>query len=223
MNKTKPSRSKNNQVMEVINKPRIDYTRKSLQFFFGDWRKIVSGIVVLTIPVLNNLWRFFPEYMSHSYYGTFQSYVWTVCIHIVVLALGVAWFFSVPEKDKVLRSITLSVIFYATLLTYQSLEFGEGTPLWLDISASAVIFAGLYFCLQYIQKNYLDKPNDYKALHDGLVYDLHHQRFLGSINRIAGLLEIAEIDEPYKCLCSQEINELKESIAYIAEKYETLN
>ena len=47
--------------------------------------------------------------------------------------------------------------------------------------------------------------------------------FLGSINRIAGLLEIAEMDEPYKCLCTEEINELKESIAYIAEKYESLN
>ncbi len=209
--------------MEVINKPKIAYTRKSLQFFFGDWRKIVSGVVVLTIPVLNNLWRLFPENMPHPYYGTFQSYVWTVCIHIVVLALGIAWFFSVPEKDRVLRSIALSVIFYATLLIYQSLEFGEGTPLWIDISASTIIFTALYFCLQYIQKNYLDKPNDYKALHDGLVYDLHHQRFLGSINRIAGLLEIAEMDEPYKCLCTEEIDELKESIAYIAEKYETLN
>ncbi|MGB3779195.1 MAG: hypothetical protein WA960_12620 [Tunicatimonas sp.] len=87
-------------------------------------------------------------------------------------------------------------------------------PLFLPLSISA---------FNTSKKNYLDKPNDYKALHDGLVYDLHHQRFLGSINRIAGLLEIAEMDEPYKCLCTEEIDELKESIAYIAEKYETLN
>ena len=59
-------------------------------------------------------------------------------------------------------------------------------------------------------------------MHDGLVYDLHHQRFLGSINRIAGLVEMAEMEEPYKHLCAEEIKELKESIAYIAEKYESL-
>lgn len=122
-----------------------------------------------------------------------------------------------------MRFISLSVVAYGVLLTYQSLEFGDGTPLWIDISASAVIFAGLYLCLQYIQKNYLNKPSDYKTLHDGLVYDLHHQRFLGSINRIAGLLEISEMDEPYKCLCVKEVDELKKSIAYIAEKYEALN
>ena len=213
----------NNQIMEVINKPRIVYTKKSLQFFFSDWRKVVAAIVILSLPLLNNLWRLFPESAPNDFYGTLQVFVWMICIHLMILGLGIALYFYFPEKDKVLRFISLSVIAYGVLLTLQVFEFTKGTPLWLDVSASAVIFAGLYFCLQYIQKNYLDKPNDYKALHDGLVYDLHHQRFLGSINRIAGLLEIAEIDEPYKCLCSQEINELKESIAYIAEKYEALN
>lgn len=209
--------------MEVINKPKIAYTKKSLQFFFSDWRKVVAAIVILSLPLLNNLWRLFPEDVSNEFYGTHQVFVWMVCIHLMILALGVAWYFSFPEKDKVLRFISLSVIAYGVLLTIQVFEFTKGTPLWLDIVLSAMIFAVLYFCLQYIQKNYLNKPNDYKTLHDGLVYDIHHQRFLGSINRIAGLLEIAEMDEPYKCLCTEEINELKESIAYIAEKYESLN
>ncbi len=209
--------------MEVINKPKISYTRKSVQFFLNDWRKVISAAVVLLLPLLNNLWRFFPEGTNYSMYGDYQTFIWSICIHFMIFVLGLAWFYSIPEKDSVLRFISLSVVAYGILLTYQTLEFGEGTPLWIDLSASAIIFAALYFCLQFIQKNYLGKPNDYKTLHDGLVYDLHHQRFLGSINRIAGLLEIAEMDNRSKCLCAQEIDELKESIAYIAEKYEALN
>lgn len=209
--------------MEVINKPKVSYTKKSFQFFFNDWRKVVSAAVVLLLPLFNNVWRLFPANVSDKSYGTLDVFVWMVCVHLMILILGIAWYFSVPQKDNVLRFIALSVVAYGVLLTLQVFEFAKGTPLWLDISASVIIFAGLYFCLQYIQKNYLDKPNDYKALHDGLVYDLHHQRFLGSINRIAGLLEIAQVEEPYKCLCAEEIDELKESIAYIAEKYEALN
>ncbi len=209
--------------MEVINKPKISYTKKSLQFFLNDWRKVISAAIVLSLPLLNNFWRLFPENVLHESYGTLPVFVWMVCIHLMILIVGVAWYFSVPQKDNVLRFIALSVAAYGVLLTIQVFEFTKGTPLWLDISASAIIFAALYFCLQFIQNNYLSKPNDYKTLHDGLVYDLHHQRFLGSINRIAGLLAIAEMDDRSKCLCAQEINELKESIAYIAEKYETLN
>ena len=213
----------NDQAMEVINKPKVAYTRKSLQFFFSDWRKVVTAIVILSLPLLNNLWRLFPEDVPNDFYGTLPVFVWMICIHLMILALGIAWYFSFSEKDNVLRFISLSVIGYGVLLTLQVFEFAKGTPLWIDITLSAVIFAALYFCLQHIQKNYLDTPDDYKVLHDGLVYDLHHQRFLGSINRIAGMIDVAEMEEPYKCLCAQEIDELKKSIAYIAEKYETLN
>ena len=208
--------------MDVINKPKVARTKKSLQFFLKDKRKIISAIVVILLPLLNNFWRFIPEHITHPYHGTGQVYIWMICIHLMILALGIAWYFSVPGKDQVLRLISLSVIAYGTLLTYQTLGFGDGTPLWIDLIASTVVFTFLYFCLRYIKKNYLEKPDDYKTLHDGLVYDLHHQRFLGSIDRIAGLIDVAEMEKPYKCLCAEEIEELKESIAYIAEKYEAL-
>ena len=220
MKQTKPKQTPPR--MEVINKPKVAYTKKSLQFFFRDWRKIISAIVVMLLPVLNNLWRVIPEDMAHAYYGSFQTFVWTFCIQFMLLLLGIAWYFSIPGKDHVLRFISLSVVGYGVLLTYQTFQFTEGTPLWLDILAAAVIFTFLYLCLRYIQRNYLEKPDDYKTLHDGLVYDLHHQRFLGSINRIAGLIDVAEMEKPYKQLCAEEIEELKESIAYIAEKYESL-
>ena len=208
--------------MEVINKPKVAYTKKSLQFFFRDWRKIISAIVVMLLPLLNNLWRFVPEDIVHSYHGSGQVFAWMICIHLMLLVLGIAWYFSVPEKDHVMQFISLSVVAYGTLLTYQTINYEEGTPFWVDLLASAVIFTFLYFCLRYIQKNYLERPDDYKSLHDGLVYDIHHQRFLSSINRVAGLLDVADMEEPYKHLCAEEIEELKESIAYIAEKYEAL-
>jgi hypothetical protein len=209
--------------MDVINKPKVSYTKKSLQFFFNDWRKVLSAIMVISLPLLNNFWRLFPADAVDESYGTLPVFVWMVCIHLMILAIGLAWYFSIPQKDNVLRFIALSIVAYGVLLTLQVFEFTKGTPLWIDVSASLTIFAVLYFCLQYIQKNYLDKPNDYKALHDGLVYDIHHQRFMGSIDRIEGIIDMAEMDEPYRCYCAKEIEELKESIAYIAEKYEALN
>ena len=119
--------------------------------------------------------------------------------------------------------MALAALAYSILITLETIPFTNGTPLLLDLLVSGVVFFCLYVCLLHIRRNYLDKPDDYKTLHDGLVYDLHHRRFLGSINRIEGMIKAAEMEEPYKCLCASEIEELKKSIAYIAEKYEALN
>ena len=208
--------------MEVINKPKVAYTKKSLQFFFRDRRKIASAIVVLFLPVLGNVWRLIPENVPFPYYETLDIFIWNFCFHLMIPLIGVGWFMSLPSKDLAMRYISLASIAFGVLVTLDTLPFTEETPLWMDLIITALISAFLYFCLRYIQNNYLEKPDDYKVLHDGLVYDLHHQRFLGSINRIAGLTEVGEMEEPYKCLCAKEIEELKQSIAYIAEKYEAL-
>ena len=208
--------------MEVINKPKVAYTKKSLQFFFRDKRKIISAVIVALIPIAESAWRFFPENVDVPIYGDLQIFVWTFSINLIIVVIGSAWTLCVPRKDHVLQYISLSVVAYGTYLTFDALPLTISTPIWMDILASAAIFVCLFFCLRYIQNNYLEKPDDYKKLHDGLVYDIHHQRFLSSINRIAGLLDVADMEEPYKHLCAEEIEELKESIAYIAEKYEAL-
>ena len=220
MEQTKPERSP--QRMEVINKPKIAYTKKSLQFFIRDKRKIVSAVIVALIPIIESSWRFFPEDATIPIYGSLRVFVWTFSVNFIIVLIGLAWAFCVPRKDHVLQYISLSVVAYGIYLTIDALPLTDNTPIWMDVLASIAIFICLYSCLRYIQKNYLERPDDYKAMHDGLVYDLHHQRFLGSINRIAGLVEMAEMEEPYKHLCTEEIEELKESIAYIAEKYESL-
>ena len=209
MKQTKPEQSPSR--MEVINKPKVAYTKKSLQFFFRDKRKIISAILVFFLPALGNVWRFVPDDMPFPYYETFDVFVWNFCFHLMIPLVGIAWFISLPPKDLVMRYLSLGAITFGVLLTIETFPFTEETPLWMDIILTVLISALLYVSLRYIQKNYLEKTDDYKVLHDGLVYDLHHQRFLGSINRVAGMMEVAEMEEPYKCLCAKEIEELKES------------
>ncbi len=220
MEQTKPER--NPQRMEVINKPKIAYAKKSLQFFLRDKRKVASALVVFFLPILSNLWRFFPDNIPFPYYETLDVFVWNFSFHLIIALVGIGWFMSLPSKDLAMRYISLAAVAFGILLTIETLPFTEETPLWMDLLLTAIISLLLYQCLYHIKTKYLEKPDDYKTLHDGLVYDLHHQRFLGSINRIAGLLEVGEMEEPYKHLCAEEIEELKESIAYIAEKYEAL-
>ena len=220
MKQTKPKQTPPR--MEVINKPKVAHTKKSLQFFLRDKRKMISAVFVILLPLTDNLWRIVPEGIPFPFYETLQMFVWTVGVHLLSLLVSLAWYLSIPRKDKVLQFISLSALAYSLLITFETLPFAGGTPLWLDMVVSGVIIVCLYFCIDYIKKNYLEKPDDYKTLHDGLVYDIHHQRFLSSINRVAGLLDVADMEEPYKHLCAEEIEELKESIAYIAEKYEAL-
>ena len=220
MKQTKPKQSPPR--MEVINKPKVAYTKKSLEFFFRDKRKLISAILVISIPIIQNSWRFFPEDLYVPIYSSIDIFVWTFSVNFIIVVVGVAWTLCVPRKDHVLQYLSLSVVAYGIYLTLDTIPFATSTSLWTDILATAAVFFCFYFCLRYIQKNYLERPDDYKQLHDGLVYDIHHQRFLSSIDRVAGLIDVAEMEEPYKCLCAKEIEELKESIAYIAEKYEAL-
>ncbi len=208
--------------MEVINKPKIYYTRKSLQFFFKDKRKVVSALTVVVLPVIGNVWRIIPEDIPFPHYNSLYVFIWTFSTYFMFLVLAIAWYLSVPKKDHALQFITLSAVAFGVFLTFETLPFIGKTPLWLDLVASLVIFTFIYIAINYIKNHYLSKPTDYKVLHDGLVYDIHHQRFLGGINRIAGLVEVSDMEDTYKKLCQREIDEIKESIAYIADKYEEL-
>lgn len=207
--------------MEVINRPQIRQTKKSLQFLLKDKRKVISGIIVLLLPVLGNVWRLVPEDIAFPYYETLDVFVWNFFFHLIIVAVGIAWLLSIQQKDHALQFISYASIAYGVLLTFETLPFTEDTPLWVDVIASSVIFFFIFLCLRYIQRYYLE-PADYKTLHDGLVHDIHHQRFLGSIDRIEGLISIADMEEPYQRMCAEEIRELKKSIAYIADKYESL-
>ena len=163
-----------------------------------------------------------PENIDFPYYGSLQTFLWAFSVNFMILLLSVAWFLTIHRRDFALQIIALAATSYGIFMTYDTLPFTQHTPLWLDISATFCIFMGVTIYLYYIHKNYLQRATDYKVLHDGIVNDLHHQRFLSDISRIEGLIELAEMEEPYRSLSKKEIAKLKESVTYIAEKYSEL-
>jgi hypothetical protein len=199
-----------------------DLTRKGINFTFRDRRKVVSLIIVLLLPLIGKLWIFVPPEIEFPYYGYLQPFLYSFSVNFISVLIAVAWFLSIHRKDFALQIIALAAIFYGLFMTYDTLPFTMHTPLWTDISAIAFVFVCVGIYLFYIHRNYLNSIMDYKVLHDGIVHDLHHQRFLGELSRIEGLIEIAEMDEQYRDMCKKEIAKLKESVTYIADKYSEL-
>lgn len=198
------------------------YFDKGLQFLFQDRRKVVSLILVISLPILTNIWRFVPETIEVDWYPNLSILIWTFFVNLASVIVAVAWYFTIPRKDFVLQIIASAVIYYGLFMVFTMLPFTENTSIWSELLATLVLFFFFYLCIRHIRNNYLDRPMDYKMLHDGLVHDLHHQRFMGSINRIEGLIHVAKMEEPYKDLCEKELEELKNSVAYIADKYNGL-
>ncbi|MEM9671265.1 MAG: hypothetical protein ACFB15_30605 [Cyclobacteriaceae bacterium] len=136
--------------------------------------------------------------------------------------LSSAWFLSTPRRDFATQIIVLAALFLGVFITLNILPFSVESPWWVDVLISLALFAIVSIYLFYVYRNYIDRNVDYKQLHDGIVHDLHHQRFLNSISRIEGLMKVAEMEEPYKSMCTDEIAELKESVSYVADKYKAL-
>jgi hypothetical protein len=207
---------------KITRRPIINLTAKSIQYTFKDGRKLASLLIIVTLPLVGKVWEFVPEHVEFPHYGSLQTFLWAFSINFICVLVSVAWFLTIHRRDFALQTIALVAIFYGVFMTYDTLPFTQKTPLWLDISATFCIFLGVAVYLYYIHKNYLHRAVDYKVLHDGIVHDLHHQRFLGEISRIEGLIEIAEMEEPYRTMSKKEIAKLKESVTYIAEKYKEL-
>ncbi len=202
--------------------PLIDLTAKSIQFTFRDRRKLVSLIIIILLPIAGKFWESVPDHIEFPHYGSLRIFLWAFSVNFVIVLISVAWFLTIHRKDFALQIIALAAIFYGIFMTYDTLPFTQRTPVWLDIGTTICIFLGIAIYLYYIHRNYLQRATDYKVLHDGIVNDLHHQRFLSDISRIEGLIEIAEMEEPYRSMSKKEIAKLKESVTYIAEKYSDL-
>lgn len=168
------------------------------------------------------MWRFIPEGIEFPFYGELNVFVWTFNLYFAQVMLSAAWFLSTPRRDFATQIIVLAALFFGVFLTWNALPIFDESPWWLDVLISLVLFTVVSVYLYYVYRNYINKTVDYKQLHDGIVHDLHHQRFLNSISRIEGLMKVAEMEEPYKSMCEDEIAELKESVVYVADKYKEL-
>ena len=217
--------SSNTSTFSVItdSKPVGGYIDKSIKYLFHDRRKLISLIVVILLPVITNIWRFIPDNIDVIYYDTLDIFIYHFSVNFATVIIAIAWYFTIHRKDYVQQIIVSSVIFYGIYMTITVLPITDYTPPWMEFIATPVVFFFVYLGIRHIRNYYLDRPMDYKMLHDGLIHDLHHQRFMGSINRIEGLIHVAKMEEPYKDLCEKELEELKNSVAYIANKYNNLS
>lgn len=208
----------------TIQKPSVNIFKKSFQFILADHRKIISIAISLFVPIMMNLWKLLPEDIQVEFYPSVHVLAWTISIHFMSVLICVAWWFSINSKDYVLQFFSLGLMAYCAFLTYCTLPFTVNTPFWQDLSAFILIFIFLVWSLFFIKKRYFNRVDDYKNLHDGLVYDLHHQKFMGAVNRIEGLVLLQKRENSmYNEALQNEVEELKKTFIYISDKYSELN
>ncbi|WKN44078.1 hypothetical protein [Tunicatimonas pelagia] len=208
--------------MKLLKKRQVRDLGKTFHYTLKDRRKLVGFMIIMSLPVVLFSWRLIPREITFPYYGYLYVFIFTFCLNFAIVMLSVAWFLSTPRRDFATQIIVLAALLFGVFLTWNSLPFYDEVPIWVDIVVSLFLFSVLSIYLYYVYRNYINKNIDYKQLHDGIVHDLHHERFLNSISRVEGLMNIAEMEEPYKSMCEEEIAELRESVSYIAEKYKAL-
>jgi len=208
--------------MKIIDKQQIESIGKTFRYTLKDRRKLISLLIVLALPLVLFMWRFIPEGVEFPFYEELHVFIWTFNLYFAQVMLSAAWFLSTPRRDFATQIIVLAALFFSVFLTWNALPIFDESPWWLDVLISLVLFAVVSIYLFYVYRNYINRNVDYKQLHDGIVHDLHHQRFLNSISRVEGLMKVAEMEEPYKSMCEDEIAELKQSVVYVADKYKEL-
>lgn len=208
-----------------MNKAKEDILKisfKSFQYTFKDKRKLIGFILILFLPLLSISWRFVPEDATIVYYDSLQTFIYLFSLNFSITLIAIAWFFTIPRRDFAMQIIAMAAVFYGVFMVIDTIPHENPSSMWIDVILSFFVFIIACIYLFYIHRNYVNRAIDYKQLHDGIVHDLHHERFLNEISRIEGLIDIAEMDEPYKSLCEKEIARLRESVAYIADKYSEL-
>nr|WKN36739.1 hypothetical protein K4G66_30710 [Tunicatimonas sp. TK19036] len=208
--------------MKLVDKEQFSLLSKTFRYTLKDRRKSISLIMVMLLPLVVFAWRFVPNNGPFFFYNNLSVFVYTFGVNFAIVLMASAWFLSTPRRDFATQIIVTIGLFFGIFTTWDTLPFEDAPPMWVDMVISFILFAVVCIYLYYVYRNYINKTIDYKQLHDGIVHDLHHQRFLNSISRIEGLMSVAEMEEPYKSMCEDEITELKESVAYVADKYKEL-
>ncbi len=209
--------------MEVINKPSFSILNQNVAFFRADKRKWFCLGLVLMVPLMYNSWRFFPSDLEIEFYSDFSTFWWALSVNMICPITAIAWMLTIPRKDYVMRMIVSSLLIYGVYMTYAALPIIENTPLLIDLIAIFGTYLVLYSCITLFQKKYLEKRKFDESLHINLLHDLNHHRFMGAVCRIEGMVKVSEMEDYYHDSCLREIEELKETFAYITEKYESLH
>ena len=198
------------------------FIRKTFQYTIKDRRKLISLLIVLFLPVVSNSWRLIPNGIPFYYYHDLSVFVYMFGLNLLVMMVAIAWFLILPRRDFALQIFALAAVFYGLFITLDTLPFTDSTPVWLDILISTIPFLIICVYLYYVHRNFIHQKIDHKQLYEGLLHDLHHQRLLNTVSRVEGLISIAEIEEPYRSMCREEIQKMKEGISFLSEKYSDL-
>ena len=209
--------------MKFSQRPIVRVIARSFHYTVKDKRKSFSLFIVLSLPLVGNVWRFIPDSVAFPYYDYLNVFVFQFAASFITFMMAVAWFLTIPRRDFALQTIAMAGIFYGLFMSYDTLPFTARTPLWLDVLISLVTFVIVCFYLFYIHRNYINSKIDHKQLYDGIVHDLHHEKLLNSVSRIQGLMEVAELGEPYRSMCEEEILRIRHAVSYVSDKYSELN
>ena len=197
--------------------------RKSIAYTFKDKRKLVSLFIVVLLPFVCFGWRFVPENISFPHYSGLHIFVYVFSVNFLLVMIASAWFLTIPRRDFAMQIIATIALFFGVYLTYDTFPFFNEIPFWLDILAVLIIFLIVSTYLYYIHRNYINSKIDHKQLYDGIVHDLHHEKLLNSVSRIQGIMEVVELEEPYRSMCQEEIIKIRDAVSYVSDKYSELN
>lgn len=197
--------------------------RESFSYTIKDRRKLISISIIALLPLLCSLWRLIPEDSTIIHYGALNTFVYLFLTNFAIVLVAVAWFLTVPRRDFSMQIIAFAAVFYGIFLTFDTIPQEKPTPVWFDISVSLMIFTVICVYLYYIHRNYINSKIDHKQLYDGMVHDLHHEKLLNSVSRVQGLIDVAELEEPYRSMCQEEIMKIRDAVSYVSDKYSDLN
>ena len=197
------------------------YVQASIKFTFNDKRKRAAFLLVAMVPLVGNLWQAIPADIPFHHYEYLDVFVFTFATQFILVLVGIAWFLIVGRKDLGMQILALTLVAYGVFMSFSTLPLTDATPLSFELFITAAITTLLATFLFYIQ-NHVKPGYDYKAQCEDMIHDLHHSRFLGSICRLEGLMRISDMQDSYKEPALQELEELKQSVEYIAKKYESL-
>lgn len=197
--------------------------RESFFYTSRDKRKLISVVIILTLPILGGVWRLIPEDSTVFHYGSLQTFIYLFSINFAIVLVAIAWFMTIPRRDFAMQIIVLAAVLYGVFLTFDTIPQKEPTPFWFDIVVSLMVFVVICVYLYYVHRNYIHRKIDHKHLYDGIVNDLHHQKLLNSVSRVEGIMDIAELEEPYRSMCKEELMKIKDAVSYVSEKYSELN
>ena len=199
-----------------------EFIRKTFQYTLKDRRKLICLLIVLLLPFVSNVWRIVPEGIPFYFYPDLSAFAYHFATNLLVIMVATAWFLVLPRRDFALQIFALSAIFYGFFITLNTLPFSDGNLWWVDILISAVPFFMVSLYLYYVHRNFIHQKVDHKQLYEGLLNDIHHQKLLNTASRVEGLINIAEIEEPYRSMCREELQKMKEGISFLSEKYSDL-